>query len=81
MDLHPLPVGTRVAHYGQKWAWSGGIATATIREVLRQEHDGAWEYLVTACEDISRRPGPDNPETRETQWASYHTMIVEEIDV
>lgn len=34
----PFPVGTRVSHYGQKWAWSSGIATATVRETQWASH-------------------------------------------
>lgn len=64
---HPLPIGTRVRHYGQQWARA---ATATIRAVEGPYHDGSYEYEVTTGEDFSRHTGPDNPETRTTRWSS-----------
>lgn len=70
---HPLPVGSRVRHYGQQWA-AARAGTATIREVKGPWPDGSYEYRVTAGEDFSRRTGPDNPETREAWWSSDATI-------
>lgn len=78
----PLPVGTRVYHRGQhNWACLIVGGTGVITEVIGPYNDGAYEYVVRTGEDISRRIGPDNPETRVTQWASYHTRpaLTEEI--
>lgn len=69
MTEHPLPAGTRVRHYGQQWA-AARTGTATIREAVGPQYDGSYEYRVTAGEDLSRRTGPDDPETRETWWSS-----------
>lgn len=69
----PLPVGTRVRHYGQQWP-AARTGTATIREVVGPLHDGSYEYRVLATVDFSRRPGPDNPEARETWWSSLATV-------
>ncbi len=73
MATHPLPVGTRVRHYGQQWA-AARTGTATIRETKGPWPDGTYEYRVTAGVDFSRRTGPDNPETRETWWSSEATI-------
>lgn len=73
MNAHPLPVGTRVRHYGQQWT-AARAGTATVREVNGPLHDGAYEYRVDATQDFSRRPGPDNPETRSTWWSSETTI-------
>ncbi|WP_309031345.1 hypothetical protein [Streptomyces alfalfae] len=70
---HPLPVGTRVRHYGQQWP-AARRGTATVREVKGPLHDGSYEYRVTATVDFSRQPGSDNPETRETWWSSLATI-------
>lgn len=72
---HPLPAGTRVRHVSQQWARA---ATATVRYVKGPYLDGAYEYLVTAGDDFSRRLSPTNPETRETWWASYATIAAKE---
>lgn len=69
----PLPVGARVRHYGQQWP-AARQGTATIREVRGPWPDGSYEYRVDATQDFSRRPGPDNPETRETWWSSTATI-------
>jgi hypothetical protein len=68
---HPLPVGTHVRHAGQQWART---ATAVIRDVMGPYNDGAYEYLVDACREFSRRPGLDNPMDDRKQWASYQTL-------
>jgi hypothetical protein len=73
MSTHPLPVGARVRHYGQQWP-AARQGTATVREVVGPLHDSSYEYRVTATEDFSRRPGPDNPETRNTWWSSTATI-------
>ena len=78
MTQHPLSVGTRVRHCGQQWG-SARLGTATIKEIKGPYRDGSYEYLVTTGEDFSRRPGPENPETRQTWWASYTTIPAEEI--
>ncbi|UNZ20584.1 hypothetical protein [Streptomyces sp. 891-h] len=75
---HPLPVGTRVRHIGQQWH-AACKGTATIREIEGPYSDGAYEYRVLATEDFSRRPSLDNPETRETWWASYSTIPAAEV--
>ena len=69
----PLPVGTRVRHHGQQWT-AARNGTATIREVRGPYHDGTYEYRVDTTQDFSRRPGPDNPETRSTWWNSTATI-------
>jgi hypothetical protein len=71
--VHPLPVGTYVYHRSQEWARRLAGGTAVIQSVTGPYHDGAYEYTVLSCRDFSRRPGPDNPMDRETQWASYAT--------
>ncbi|MEU1272998.1 hypothetical protein [Streptomyces sp. NPDC005799] len=76
MTAHPLPVGTRVRHYGQQWA-AARRGTATIRESKGPYRDGSYEYRVTTTVDFSRRPSPDNPETRETWWSSTATIPTE----
>lgn len=70
---HPLPVGTRVRHYGQQWT-AARTGTATVRAVKGPYSDGTYEYRILATEDFSRRPGPDNPETRDTWWSSEATI-------
>jgi len=70
--VHPLPVGTRVRHYGQQWP-AARQGTATIIAVKGPYTDGTWEYQVRATVDFSRRPGPDNPETRTAWWSSNAT--------
>lgn len=70
---HPLPVGTRVWHYGQQWP-TAGRGTATITAVKGPWPDGTWEYRVRAGEDFSRATGPHNRETRETWWSSAATI-------
>lgn len=78
MTEHPLAVGTRVRHMGQQWG-TARFGTATIQEVKGPYYDDSYEYLVTTGEDFSRSPGPGNPETRQTWWASYTTIPAEEI--
>lgn len=73
MSAHPLPVGSRVRHYGQQWA-SARSGTATVREIVGPLRDGSYEYRVTAGEDFSRLTGPDNPETRDAWWSSLATI-------
>ncbi|MER5816805.1 hypothetical protein [Streptomyces californicus] len=68
----PLPVGARVRHYGQQWP-AARTGTATVLEAKGPCSDGTWEYRVLATQDFARRPGPDNPETRETWWNSTAT--------
>ncbi|RKN61889.1 hypothetical protein D7231_31965 [Streptomyces klenkii] len=70
---HPLPVGTRVRHYGQQWP-AARRGTATITAVKPLPHLGVWEYRVRTTEDFARRPGPDNPETRTVWWSSEATI-------
>ncbi|MEW2070019.1 hypothetical protein [Streptomyces sp. NPDC007346] len=77
MSAHPLPVGTRVKHYGQQWS-AARFGTATVQEVKGPCNDGTWEYRVLATQDFARRPGPDNPETRETWWNSTATIPAKE---
>ena len=75
-NAHPLPVGTRVRHYGQQWP-AARSGTATIVAAEGPWPDGTYEYDVLTTQDFSRRPGPDNPETRQTRWASYATIPTE----
>ncbi|MBA2951626.1 hypothetical protein [Streptomyces himalayensis] len=77
MTDHPLPVGARVRHYGQQWP-AARAGTATICEAVGPLRDGSYEYRVTAGEDVSRRTGPDNPETREAWWSSDVTIPADE---
>lgn len=65
--------GDRVHHAGQIWARTCPGGTAVVVEVKGPYNDGAYEYVVDACEDFSRFPSDTNPMTRRTQWASYHT--------
>lgn len=68
-----IPVGTRVYHGGQLWARLLVDGTGIITAVAdRPCSDGSWEYTVMATRDFSRRPGPGNPENRETAWNSCH---------
>lgn len=76
--VHPLPVGAEVYHRSQMWASRLPGGTAVIQAVEGPLHDGAYEYTVLACREFSRRPGPDNPMDRETQWASYATRPARE---
>lgn len=71
---HPLPVGTRVRHYGQQWP-AARTGTATVREAVGPQCDGSYEYRVTAGVDFSRRTGPGNPEVRETWWSSLAVVV------
>lgn len=68
-----LPVGTAVYHGAQRWAQLLVGGTGVITEVSGPCSDGSWEYVVMGTRDFSRRPGPGNPMTRETQWNSSHT--------
>jgi len=74
----PLPVGTRVTHVNQQWATSivAPEGTAEILEARGPYPDGSFEYLVLACRDFSRRPGPDNRMDRETWWSSNATRAI-----
>ncbi|WP_198533185.1 hypothetical protein [Streptomyces sp. AcH 505] len=69
----PLPVGTRVRHYGQQWP-AAHQGTATVQEVKGPYSDDTYEYRVLTTVDFSRRPGPSNPETRETWLSSLATI-------
>jgi hypothetical protein len=73
----PLSVGARVSHISQEWATSSTApdGTAQIVEVRGPYNDGSYEYLVLACRDFSRRPGPANPMDRETWWSSLAVRI------
>jgi len=70
----PLPVGTRVYHGGQIWARTLPGGTGYITGVMGPYHDDTYEYFVTTTENFASRPGPDNPETRPTQWSSRVTL-------
>ncbi|MFE0490262.1 hypothetical protein [Streptomyces griseoaurantiacus] len=72
-SVHPLAVGTEVYHVGQLWARGLPGGTAVVRDVIGPFHDESYEYAVDGCRDFSRRPGPDNPMDKRTQWASYAT--------
>lgn len=69
----PLPVGCRVNHVSYEWAndLPGGMGEVIDRK--GPWPDGSYEYLVRYAADVSRAPGPDNPECRENWWASYAT--------
>ncbi|CAL9611803.1 hypothetical protein SUDANB1_05642 [Streptomyces sp. enrichment culture] len=77
-SVHPLPVGTHVHHVGQLWARRLPGGTAIVREVAGPYRDGAYEYVLDACEEFAQRPGPDNPMTARRQWASYATLTTED---
>ncbi|MGW6021300.1 hypothetical protein [Streptomyces sp. NPDC055099] len=66
-----MPVGTRVSHINQQWARSLPDGTATVIDCKGPWPDGSWEYQVLVARDFSRRPGPDNPESRTTWWPSW----------
>lgn len=70
----PLDIGTRVYHLGQQWAYSLPGGTGEIVARKGPDHRGDFEYKVRTGKDISRQPGPDNPETDERWWASYTTI-------
>lgn len=72
-SIHPLPVGAKVFHVGQLWARTLIGGTAVVVEVKGPYRDGAYEYVLDACQEFSRRPGPDNPMNQRSQWASYAT--------
>jgi hypothetical protein len=71
---HPFPPGTRVRHGAQIWACLSAEGTAEVIRAEGPDHRGDYEYLVRTGQDFSRPTGPDNPETRETWWASYRTL-------
>ncbi|MCX4666418.1 hypothetical protein OG453_07015 [Streptomyces sp. NBC_01381] len=48
-------------------------APATVIDRKGPWPDGSWEYQVRAACNFSRRPGPDNPESRTTWWPSWAT--------
>jgi hypothetical protein len=75
MADHPYPVGAKVFSAGQIWARSVPGGTAVVKEVIGPDHRGDYEYVVDACRNFARRPGPDNPMDRRTQWASYNTVL------
>lgn len=66
--------GDRIMHRAQMFAYSHVGGTAVVVEVLGPYHDGAYEYVVDACEEFANFPSADNPMTRRTQWASYMTL-------
>lgn len=72
-SIHPLLPGTRVHHISQQWARGLPGGTATVIDSRGPWPDGSYEYQVLATEDFSRQPGPGNPETRDTWWASHAT--------
>jgi hypothetical protein len=73
----PLPAGRRVYHCNQ--VWPAGLPGGTARIIVAVLcYDGSYEYQVLTAEDFSRRPGPDNPETRRTWWSSLATVPAEE---
>lgn len=74
---HPFEVGDMVCHMNQEWARAERIATAVIHEV-KPQGDGSYEYVVRATQDFSRRPGPDNPIARETQWSDRATVMIDD---
>jgi hypothetical protein len=67
-------VGTRVRHHGQQFARARREGTGNILEVKGPWPDGSYEYLVRTSESFAHGTGPDNPETRETWWASHTTI-------
>jgi hypothetical protein len=75
MITHPLPVGTRVRHIAQEWART---STATITAVDGPFLGENYDYTVLATRFFADAPGPDNPETRITQWSSRATVPTEE---
>jgi hypothetical protein len=75
MTDHPLPPGTRVFHDGQIWARSLPGGTGEVIRTEGPDHRGDYEYLVRTGHDLSRQPGPGNPETDERWWASYRVCL------
>lgn len=75
MTNQPLPAGTHVTHINQQWANTRTTpdGTAEVLEARGPLNDDSYEYLVLACRDFSRRPGPDNPMDRKTWWNSNAT--------
>ena len=73
---HPFQRGDMVCHMNQEWAVAEHLATAVISEV-QDCGDGTYEYKVTTAQDFSRRPGPDNPLTRPSQWNSRMTYMID----
>ncbi|MFJ4902951.1 hypothetical protein [Streptomyces sp. NPDC088727] len=71
-------VGTRVRHSGQEWATPvvAPRGTAVVVAVGREHQDGTREYEILTGEDFSRRPGPNNPLARRTEWNSSRTRFV-----
>ncbi|MGW1436782.1 hypothetical protein ACWD7M_16225 [Streptomyces griseus] len=74
----PYAVGTRVRHTGQEWARATAApkGTAVVVAVGPEHHGGTREYEVLAAEEFSRRPGPDNPLTKRTEWNSGRVRFV-----
>jgi hypothetical protein len=75
---HPYPAGTRVHHISQEWARTLSGGTATVLTHKGPWPDGSYEYQVRTTADFSRQPGPNNPETRETWWASHAALPARE---
>lgn len=69
---HPLPVGTRVRHYGEQYIEVEYGGTGVIVEVKGPYGDRSYEYLVQR--DKARWPGEGDP-PEPSWWASYMTRI------
>ncbi|MFJ5071587.1 hypothetical protein ACIQC7_34740 [Kitasatospora sp. NPDC088556] len=72
---HPLPAQTRVFHVAQYWAPHVPGGTGVITQTQQGAAD-TTEYHVLQPTDFSRRPGPDNPFGRTSQWNSLRTVPV-----
>lgn len=42
----PLPVGSRVRHYGQQYPSAYTAGTGNIAAIKGPYRDGSWEYLI-----------------------------------
>lgn len=72
-DQHPLPVGTRVRHSGQRWPRAFREGTGEIIDVKGPYRDGAYEYLIKHDRGFSGVGPPGEP----SWWASYRTERVD----
>lgn len=68
----PLPVGTRVRHYGHQYARAHAKGTATVAGHV---HVNGWlEYVVDVDEDV--RGVPWDGDHRRRQWAATATIPI-----
>ena len=68
----PLPVGSRVRHYGQQYPTAYSNGTGNVAAIDGPCRDGSWEYLI--YHDVNGfTSGP-------SWWSSLRTIPVSEED-